>query len=68
MAEAAADVGAGEVVGHQEGVDGEGQIVHAVADIDPVRGKHLDSLPGKVEGIDNLCCRITDSFDEVGVL
>ena len=68
MAEAAADVGAGEVVGHQEGVDRKGQVVHAVADVDPVGRQHLHGLLGQLEGVDDLGRGITDGLDEVGVL
>ena len=68
VAEAAADIGAGEVVRHQEGVDGEGQIVHAVADIDPVGRQHLDGLLGQVEGVDDLGGRVADGLDKVGML
>ena len=68
MAEAAADVGAGEVVGHQEGVNREGQVVHAVADVDPVGRQHLDRLLRQVEGVDDLGRGVADGLDEVGVL
>ena len=68
MAEAAADIAAGEVVGHQEGVDGEGQVVHAVADVDPVRGQHLDGLLRQIEGVDDFGGGVADGLYKVRML
>ena len=68
MAEAAADVAAGEVVGHKESVNGKGQIVHAVSDVDPVRGQHLDGFFRKIEGVDDFRSGVADSLDKIGVL
>ena len=48
MGEAAADVRAGEVVCHQEGIDGKGQVIHSVAHINPVGGEHLHNLLRKM--------------------
>ena len=65
---ASADIRAGEIVRHQESIDGKGQIVHPVADVDPVRRQHLNNLLRELVGGHHFRCAVADGFDKIRML
>ena len=67
MGIAPADVGAGQVVRHEEGVNGEGQVVEGVADVDPVRRHQLFETTVDAAGRHDLRGAVAQRPDEVGV-
>ena len=64
----AADIGAGQVVRHEERVDGERQVVERVADVDPVRRHQLFEAAVDAAGLHDLGGAVAQRPDEVGVV
>ena len=69
MREAAAYVGAAaEIVGHQEGVNGEREVVDRFAHIDPVRTEDIHDVLREAPGIDDFLGGIAGGLHEIRML
>ena len=61
-------IAAGKIVRHAVGVDREREIVHRLADVDPVRREHIDRLLRQVKGPDDFRGAVARHAHKVRVL
>ena len=68
MGEPTADIRTRKIVRHQECIDGKGQIVHPVADINPVRRQHLHHFLREVIRRHHFRRTVADGFNKIRML
>ena len=68
MRAVARHIAAGKIVRHAVGVDREWEIVHRLADVDPVRREHIDRLLRQVKGPDDFRGAVARHAHKVRVL